>query len=145
MKTECEGEMTGEVDLRDTTVFHPEDVAAARAMLAPDGAYHDLAELFGALADSTRARLVHVLLATELCTGDLAAVLGISESSASQHLRILRALRLVKVRRSGKFVYYSLDDEHIALLVKIGMLHLGHGGGADVPDEAAATVVPGPA
>jgi ArsR family transcriptional regulator len=131
--------MTGEADLREGTVFHPHEVAAARAMLATDAAYVDLAELFGALADATRARLVHVLLATELCTGDLAAVLGISESGASQHLRILRALRLVKVRRSGKFVYYSLDDEHIALLVKIGMLHLGHGSGPESADELAPT------
>jgi ArsR family transcriptional regulator len=124
--------------MRESTVFHPEEVAAARAVLAPDSLYDDLAELFGALADSTRARLVHVLLATELCTGDLATVLGISESSASQHLRILRALRLVKVRRAGKFVYYSLDDEHIALLVKIGMLHLGHGDSTDMCDEAVS-------
>lgn len=136
--------MTADGEQRESTVFHPEEVAAARAMLASDAAYDDLAELFGALADSTRARLVHVLLATELCSGDLATVLGISESSTSQHLRILRALRLVKVRRAGRFVYYSLDDEHIAQLVNIGMLHLGHGGGADARDELADTTVLGP-
>ncbi len=136
--------MTGEDDVRDGAVFHPEEVATARAALAPDSAYDDLAELFGALADATRARLVHALLSTELCTGDLATVLRISESGASQHLRILRALRLVKVRRSGRFVYYSLDDEHIALLVKIGMLHLGHAGSADPPDEPAPPIALGP-
>ena len=137
--------MTAENELREGGAFHPEEVAAARATLAPDSAYTDLAELFGALADPTRARLVHALLATELCTGDLAAVLGISESGTSQHLRILRSLRLVKVRRSGKFVYYSLDDEHIALLVRVGMSHLGHGSGPDPLDERVPAVSLGPA
>ena len=75
--------MNAESELREGGVFHPEEVAAARATLAPDSAYTDLAELFGALADPTRARLVHALLATELCTGDLAVVLGISESGTS--------------------------------------------------------------
>ncbi len=135
--------MNGAGGLREAAVFHPEEVAAARASLAPDSAYDELAELFGALADSTRARLVHALLATELCTGDLATVLGISESGASQHLRILKALKLVKVRRSGRFVYYSLDDAHIAQLVKIGMSHLGHGDGPHRLDETASTATLG--
>jgi DNA-binding transcriptional ArsR family regulator len=88
--------------------------------------YSELAELFGALADATRATIVHTLLRQELCTCDIAAVAGVSESGASQHLRVLRALRLVKSRRAGKFVYYSLDDAHIALLVQVGLTHLGH-------------------
>jgi DNA-binding transcriptional ArsR family regulator len=107
--------------------FHPEDIARAQAGLERDEVYSELAELFGALADSTRARLVHALLHAELCTIDLARAIGVSESGVSQHLRILRALRLVKSRRAGKFVYHSLDDAHIALLVGVGLTHLGHG------------------
>ncbi|HWE62695.1 MAG TPA: metalloregulator ArsR/SmtB family transcription factor [Chloroflexota bacterium] len=106
--------------------MHPEDVARARAALQEDGAYSALADLFGALADTTRAKIVHTLLRQELCTCDIAAVAGISESGASQHLRVLRSLRLVKSRRAGKFVYYTLDDAHIALLVQVGLTHLGH-------------------
>ncbi|HEY8286557.1 MAG TPA: metalloregulator ArsR/SmtB family transcription factor [Chloroflexota bacterium] len=106
--------------------IHPADVANARAGLEAEETYRLLAELFGALADPTRARVVHTLLRQELCTCDIAAVVGISESGASQHLRVLRSLRLVKARRAGKFVYYSLDDEHIALLVRVGLIHLGH-------------------
>lgn len=106
---------------------HPEAVAQARAALAPDATYADLAALFDALADPTRAKIVHTLLRQELCSCDLAAVVGISRSGASQHLRILRNLRLVKSRRAGKLVYYSLDDAHIALLVQVGLTHLGHG------------------
>jgi DNA-binding transcriptional ArsR family regulator len=64
----------------------------------------------------------------ELCTCDLAAVVGVSESGVSQHLRVLRSLRLVKSRRAGKFVYYTLDDAHVALLVSVGLAHQGHEG-----------------
>jgi len=67
-----------------------------------------------------------VLLRQELCTCDLAATLGVSESATSQHLRLLKALRLVKSRRAGKVVYHSLDDEHIAALIRVGLVHLGH-------------------
>ena len=67
-----------------------------------------------------RARLVHLLLSQEMCTSDLAAVVGVSESAVSQHLRLLRVLRLVKPRRAGRIVYYSLDDGHVADLVRTG-------------------------
>lgn len=107
--------------------LHPEAVARARSLLAATTTYQELAELFGALADPTRAKLVHALLHQELCSCDLAAVVGVSKSGASQHLRVLRSLRLVKARRAGKFVYYSLDDAHIALLLQVGLTHLGHG------------------
>jgi DNA-binding transcriptional ArsR family regulator len=107
--------------------FHAQTVAVARAAQASDDVYAGMASLFGALADPTRARIVHALLASELCTHDLALVAGVSESGVSQHLRILRDLRLVKSRRAGKFVFYSLDDEHIVLLVGVGLRHLGHG------------------
>lgn len=114
---------------------HAEDVAAAREGLQEDGTYIALAELFGALADATRVKIVHTLLRQELCTCDIATVAGITDSGASQHLRVLRALRLVKSRRAGKFVYYSLDDAHIALLVQVGLTHLGHEGasGPEIP------------
>lgn len=106
--------------------IHPERVREARGRLAGDAVYTDVAALFAALADPTRARLIHTLLRQELCTCDLAAVLGISESGVSQHLRILRSLHLVKSRRAGKFVYYSLDDAHVALLMQVGLTHTGH-------------------
>jgi DNA-binding transcriptional ArsR family regulator len=115
---------------------HEEDVVRARALLAGEETYVDLSSLFAALADTTRVKLVHVLLAQELCTCDLAATLGVSESATSQHLRLLRALRLVKSRRAGKVVYHSLDDEHIAVLVRVGLVHLGHAVEAARLDDA---------
>src|SRR6516225_8684680 len=101
--------------------LHAGAITHAAGRLLDDAAYVDLAQLFGALADSTRARIVHLLLHEELCTCDLAALLGVTDSCVSQHLRVLRSLRLVKPRRVGKFVYYSLDDAHIALLVQVGL------------------------
>jgi DNA-binding transcriptional ArsR family regulator len=117
---------------------HGEDVARARSLLAEDGTYVELSSLFAALADTTRVKLVHVLLRQELCTCDLAATLGVSESATSQHLRLLRSLRLVRSRRAGKVVYHSLDDEHIAALVRVGLVHLGHTGEANRLDAEVA-------
>lgn len=114
---------------------HDDQVRLARAELAEETTYADLAGLFSALADPTRVKLVHVLLRRELCTCDLAATLGVTESATSQHLRLLRALRLVKSRRAGKVVYHSLDDEHIAALIRVGLVHLGHTSEADRLDE----------
>ncbi len=106
---------------------HEQEVAAARAVLRDDTTYAALAALFGALADPTRAKIVHLLMDREWCTCDIAAVIGMSDSSVSQHLRVLRSLRLVRSRRTGKFVYYRLDDAHVTLMVQVGLTHQGHG------------------
>jgi len=102
-------------------------VVDAKRDLAPATTYREVAELFGALSDPTRITIVDALSRRELCTCELAAVAGVSESGVSQHLRVLRALRLVKVRRAGKFVYYTLDDAHVAALLRMGLAHHGHG------------------
>lgn len=104
----------------------------SRAHLLDDTTYVDLAEIFRALGDATRAKIVFSLLHQDLCTCDLAALTGISESAVSQHLRILRGLRLVKSRRSGKQVFHSLDDAHIAILLQVGLSHV-RDGDADHP------------
>jgi ArsR family transcriptional regulator len=105
---------------------HPEAVANAKRLLEEGTTYLDLALVYGSLADPTRARIVHLLLQQEMCTCDLALVLGVSDSAVSQHLRVLRGLRLVRSRRVGKIVYYTLDDAHVAQLVQVGLAHLGH-------------------
>jgi len=120
--------------------IHTDDVARAREHLAEEGTYITLAELFGALADATRAKIVHTLMHQELCTCDLAAVVGVSDSGVSQHLRVLRALRLVTSRRAGKFVYYSLDDAHVSFLVAVGLAHQGHAGDALTPSEVLSAL-----
>ena len=101
-----------------------ERVQHGRNLLLDDDAYFHLAETFRALADGTRAKIVYSLLQQELCTCDLAAIIGTSESAVSQHLRTLRQLRLVKSRRSGKLVFYSLDDAHIRILLTVCLNHV---------------------
>lgn len=103
---------------------HPEHVLIGKALLLPDAEYATLAGIFAALADPTRAKIVYSILHQELCTCDLAAITGISESAVSQHLSVLRRLRLVKSRRAGKVVYYALDDPHINDLLRICLDHI---------------------
>jgi DNA-binding transcriptional ArsR family regulator len=82
-----------------------------------------LAETFSVLGDPTRVRIVHALSLSELCTSDLAAVVGMSESAVSHQLRTLRQLHVVRSRRDGKLVYYSLDDGHVRSLFEQGLAH----------------------
>ena len=100
-------------------------------------AYRALAELFAALGDPTRAKIVHLLCDQEWCSCHLAAAAGVSRSGASQHLRILRALRLVRRRRAGRLVYYRVDDEHVARLLRTGLAHLAHEDGPAATPAAA--------
>ena len=99
-------------------------VEHGRATLLDDDTYFAVAETFRALADSSRAKIVYCLLRQELCTCDLAAILGHSESSVSQHLRVLRQLHLVKSRREGKMVFYGLDDAHLRVLLAVALNHV---------------------
>jgi DNA-binding transcriptional ArsR family regulator len=99
-------------------------VRRALALMLDEQTHQDLAETFRALSDSTRAKIVYSLLWQDLCTTDLALILGISESAVSQHLRILRELRLVRGTRRGKMVFYSLDDDHVRLLLSVCLAHL---------------------
>jgi DNA-binding transcriptional ArsR family regulator len=101
-------------------------VAATKKRLPPDETFTVLAETFGALADSNRAKILHSLVDQELCVCDIACVVGISESAISQHLRILRTLRLVKQRKDGRMMYYSLSDDHIRQLLETCLDHTRH-------------------
>ncbi len=102
-------------------------VAAAKAKLLGDDTYASVAETFSALGDSNRSKIVYSLLDQELCVCDMASVVGISESAVSQHLRILRTLRLVRQRKDGRMMYYSLNDEHIRKLLGVCLEHVQHG------------------
>ncbi len=84
----------------------------------------DMAGLFKALADPTRLRIVQALLLEELCVCDISALVDVSISAISHQLRILRNMRIVKYRKQGKQVYYSLDDEHISELLETAFQHV---------------------
>ena len=83
-----------------------------------------LADLFKAFGDGTRVRILYVLLEAEVCVCDLATLLGMTQSAVSHQLRILKQARLIKARRDGKTVFYSLADDHVATLLRQGMEHI---------------------
>ncbi|MBO4591317.1 MAG: helix-turn-helix transcriptional regulator [Eubacterium sp.] len=91
----------------------------------PDDEYlYDLSELFRIFGDSTRIKILYSLFDSELCVGDIAAILNLSQSSVSHQLRILKDSKLVKFRRDGKSIYYALDDDHVRSILNLGMEHL---------------------
>ena len=89
-----------------------------------DEALYDLAELFRVFADSTRVKILYALFESELCVGDIAQLLNLSQSSVSHQLRILKSSKLVKFRREGKAIFYSLDDDHVRSIIALGMEHV---------------------
>ncbi len=110
-------------------VVDPERVRAVRARLGSVDETAAVAAVFKVLADPSRCRLLDAIIAAgELCVCDLAAAVEMSESNVSHHLRVLRANRLVRARRSGKMVFYSPDDEHIQILLDMTREHVRHGG-----------------
>jgi len=94
-----------------------------QALVAPD-AVQALADTFSALGDPTRVRILDALSNSELCVCDLAAVLSLSQSAVSHQLRLLRGMRLVRPRRDGRIVFYSLDDQHIMSLFRQTLQHV---------------------
>jgi DNA-binding transcriptional ArsR family regulator len=87
-----------------------------------------LTEIFRVLGDPTRVRILDALSKTELCVGDLAGRLGLTESAVSHQLRLLRSARIVKPRRNGRMIFYSLDDPHVLALFEQGLRHVQEGG-----------------
>ncbi|HEX5836933.1 MAG TPA: metalloregulator ArsR/SmtB family transcription factor [Anaerolineales bacterium] len=96
-------------------------------MLLKENTSSHLADLFSALSDPTRLRIISVLLESEMNVGDIAGRLGMSESAVSHQLRGLRQLRLLRSRKEGRQVYYALDDDHVARLYRLGLEHVEHG------------------
>ena len=89
-----------------------------------DEILYDLAELFKVFGDSTRIKILYSMFENELCVNDIARLLNLSQSSVSHQLRILKTSKLVKFRREGKSIYYSLDDEHVRAIISMGMEHV---------------------
>lgn len=96
-------------------------------MLVREQTFTHLADLFSALSDPTRLRIISVLLEGEMNVGEIAARLEMSESAVSHQLRGLRYRRLVRSRKNGRQVYYALDDDHVAKLYRMGLDHVEHG------------------
>jgi len=106
---------------------HDECVSRARAKMPNDETLGDLGEFFKTFGDSTRIRIVAALLAGELCVHDIAAVLGMTVSAVSHQLRVLRQAKIVRTRRDGKQIFYSIDDEHVGILFSVALEHVREG------------------
>ena len=108
----------------ECTVLHEGTVKKVKQKMPEDGFIYDLAELFKVFADSTRMKIIYALLEEELCVCDLANIVGTTQSAISHQLRLLKQSKLVKFRREGKVIFYSLDDDHISQIVKKGSEHI---------------------
>src|SRR4029078_6277489 len=96
------------------------DIQTLKAALLSDESVQALAETFKMLGDATRVRILNAISRTELCVRDLADLLGLTESAVSHQLRLLRGMRLVRPRRAGQQIFYTLDDQHIVRLFEQG-------------------------
>ncbi|MDR3276445.1 MAG: metalloregulator ArsR/SmtB family transcription factor [Treponema sp.] len=106
-------------------VFHQDRVEEATESLPPQRDLENLGEFFKVLTDSTRLKILYALGAGELCVFDLSVCVGAGVSSVSHHLAALKRVRLVKARRDGRIIYYSLDDEHVKAIIQLALAHLG--------------------
>ncbi len=116
--------MVDNMDKCDVHCIHPDQVELARSQMLSDEEVLHLAEIFKTLGDTTRIKIIYSLMLQELCVCDIAASINVSESAVSHHLRLMRSQKIVKYRREGKVLYYSLDDEHVEVLLKQGLLHI---------------------
>ncbi|MEI6101606.1 MAG: metalloregulator ArsR/SmtB family transcription factor [Eubacteriales bacterium] len=108
----------------DAFCTHNTTVETVRSNMPGEEDLYDLAELFSVFGDTTRVKILCALFSAELCVCDIAALLSMTQSAISHQLRILKQARLVKFRRDGKTVYYSLADEHIKTMFAQGMEHI---------------------
>ncbi|MCL1935707.1 MAG: metalloregulator ArsR/SmtB family transcription factor [Defluviitaleaceae bacterium] len=104
----------------------PEKVDKIKKQMLADEVVYDVADFFKVFGDSTRLKILFALKEGELCVGDLSEVLNMNQSAVSHQLRLLRKHNLVKFRRSGKTVFYTLDDKHVETLLEQGFEHLLH-------------------
>ncbi|MDR2005736.1 MAG: metalloregulator ArsR/SmtB family transcription factor [Acidaminococcales bacterium] len=111
----------------DCHTIHEEVVNRVRGNMPADESLLDLADLFKVFSDSTRVKILCALFQAEMCVCDIAVILGMTKSSISHQLRVLKQTKLVKYRRDGKVVYYSLADDHVKTVFDQGFVHVTEG------------------
>lgn len=115
-----------ETDCCDVTIIHDDIVAMVREKQLPHNQITQFASIFQAFGDPTRVRIIHSLILSEMCVCDIAATLEMTQSAVSHQLRLLKNLGVVKRRKVGRTVYYSIDNEHIVALFETGLNHVAH-------------------
>ncbi len=116
-----------DMEISGANIIHPEDVKKALDKMPGEESRRAMLEILSAMADATRLQILLALREQELCVFDLSAVLGMSQSAVSHQLRTLREVHCVKSRRSGKVVYYALDDDHVSELLHVALSHVSEG------------------
>ena len=106
------------------TVIHDDIVTRVKECIPKEEILYDLADLFKIFGDTTRIKILCALFQAEMCVCDIAALLGMTQSAISHQLRVLKQSRLVRYRKEGKVVYYSLDDEHVKGIFNLGLNHI---------------------
>lgn len=106
------------------SVIHQDIVDKVKVHIPKEETLYDLADLFKVLGDSTRIKILCALFQSEMCVCDISALLNMTQSAISHQLRVLKQARLVKYRKEGKVVYYSLDDDHVKGIFDQGLIHI---------------------
>ncbi len=117
-------ENENEIEICAENVIHEEAVRKALASQPAEEMLADLADLFKNFSDTTRIRILSLLIPGEMCVCDITAALGATQSAVSHQLKILKQSRLVRARRNGKVVYYALADDHVKTIIAMGLEHL---------------------
>jgi len=113
-----------QIEKCDCDVIHQDIVNAVKDKMPREETLYDLAELFKVFGDSTRIKILWALDESEMCVCDIAVLLNMTQSAISHQLRVLKQAKLVKSRREGKIVYYSLDDDHVRQIFDHGLTHI---------------------
>lgn len=108
----------------DYKIIDMDKVKQIRNNMISDDLVIDVAELFKVFGDSSRIKIIYCLLQQELCVGDIAAIVQSTQSAVSHQMQILKQMKLVKTRREGKAIYYSLSDSHVEKIFRIGCEHI---------------------
>jgi DNA-binding transcriptional ArsR family regulator len=112
------------IDSCSCSTIHEDAVNRVRQSMPEEETLYDLAELFKVFGDTTRIKILCALFESEMCVCDIAALLSMNQSAISHQLRVLKQARLVKYRKEGKVVYYSMDDEHVKQIFDQGLVHI---------------------
>lgn len=113
-----------DIERCDLTFVHKDIVKKVNDEMPEEEILYDLAEFYKVFGDTTRIKILYILLKSEMCVCDISQVLGVSQSAVSHQLRMLKQMKLVKYRREGKSVFYSLSDHHIELILRQGLEHI---------------------
>lgn len=115
---------SNEIENCKCTVIHNEIIDRVKQTFISENESYDLAELFKVFGDKTRIKIIYALSKSEMCVCDISALLSMTQSAISHQLKVLRQSKLVKARKDGKVVYYSLDDDHINEILNLGLVHI---------------------